>query len=309
MYTMDDMDKLVQLGLAKRKDRGNLSIYKYSRKAHFDRQAWADHQSLYECRGHVYDNVTREIVQIAPKKSFNYKENGHWANVPDDTLVFAFKKFNGFLACLTIHNDEWVLSTTGSLESDYTAMAAEKLHEILKYDPCDFEEFTNSNVKITKGDLVNFTVYFEICHENDPHVVTEDTGAFMLGARHKRTGTNLPTHHVLPGAGLTCMHFYEAKNLVKNSRLEGLMVFCADDYAKSHCCKLKSPYYVGKKMLIRMTPKQYEKYLDDDRHLKARIDPRFHEFMDNTVSHPHWGTLTEQERSAIIERHFDEKGW
>ena len=68
---------LVNRGLARMKNDGKFTTFKYHRRAMYD-YLWFVDTDLMECRGHVYDSVTKELVQAAPRKSFNYLENDYW---------------------------------------------------------------------------------------------------------------------------------------------------------------------------------------------------------------------------------------
>ena len=83
MLTMQQQEALVSQGLAKKKINEELGLvtYKYAKKVMYD-YLWDKHPELLMCRGHVYDVNTGKLVIAAPKKSFNYLENGTWKDKP-----------------------------------------------------------------------------------------------------------------------------------------------------------------------------------------------------------------------------------
>lgn len=131
MLNYDQQMNLVNRGLATMKNDGKYTTFKYARKAMYE-YLWFEVPDLMECRGHVYDNATHELVQAAPRKSFNYLERGWWANASRTTQVEMYKKINGYMACATIHNGELVVSTTGTTTSDYAKWAKELIEKKLE---------------------------------------------------------------------------------------------------------------------------------------------------------------------------------
>lgn len=275
--TLEYVRDLVQQKLAIEKIDGNLSTFKYARKVHFD-NLWDKVPFMKEIRGIVYDNRTGELVQAPPQKSFNYLENGHWKDLPLDTPVIAYKKYNGFMACATMHNDEIVVSTTGTTNSDYAKWARE---EILKAGSENY--------------LVDFyTTLYEITLPQDPHIILEDFGAIVLGHRHKALGIFTPAGTQVFGTLGSLL------KLVGEVKHEGFMVYTAD----GRCCKLKSPYYLGKKKLMRMTDKVIDAMYQDSSAVKVNLHSMWHPVVDRIVSsYPQgvWSAVYDQSRREVIE--------
>lgn len=229
--TYEHMQALVAAGYATVKTDGIFDTFKYSRKVMYE-NLWNKVPGILECRGHVYDNRNGNLVQAAPTKSFNYGENGWWSDVADDTPVVMYKKYNGFMAAVTKYEDQILVSTTGSTTSDYVRMAKEKL---------------------SMGWLNNLTgkctVLYEVIHEDDPHIVDEGQArAVYLGVREKTNGMWHPFNVI------EFTTFKQAYEIAAYDQGEGFMVYKEGD--TSSVCKLKTPYYVGKKILMRMTPKK-----------------------------------------------------
>lgn len=231
--TYQHMQALVSQGFATVKTDGIFDTFKYSRKVMYE-NLWNKIPGILECRGHVYDNTTGALVQAAPTKSFNYLENGHWQDVSLATRVVMFKKYNGFMAAATIYNDQQVISSTGTTSSDFVKLAKKHID------------------KHCFGGLLDkqSTVLFEILDESDPHIVDEGfASAVALGWRYKDLGDWYPQ-----GMTTACT-LSEALQIASKDRGEGFMVYEMNKLATGEVCKIKTPYYIGKKILMRMTPK------------------------------------------------------
>lgn len=282
LNTYDQQMNLVQRGLATMKNDGKYTTFKYARKAMYD-YLWYKEPSLLECRGHVYDNITKEIVQAAPRKSFNYLERGYWSDIPLDTSVRIFKKINGFMACATMHNEKLVVSTTGTTTSEYAKWAKELIER-------DFKLY----------DMVidpTITTLFEVVVPQDPHIVDERQGLHLLGVREKATGKYWPM-----GENKACT-LGEALEITEKDRGEGFMAFLEDsEYA--NVCKIKTPYYVGKKKLMRMTAKNAELMYTQTRSIENQL-PEMWKFAPQMILEHHskevWSRMSDQERRKFLE--------
>ena len=243
MLSFDQQMLLVNRGLAVMKNDGKFTTFKYHRRAMYE-YLWFSEYDLMECRGHVYDSNTKELVQAAPRKSFNYKEHGvWWAAAGLDTKVEVYKKINGYMACATLHNGELLVSTTGSTTSEYAQWAKELI----------VKDYGLYDIIIDK----DTSVLFEVVVPQDPHIVEERYGLHLLGMREKSNG------HFHPNNPVGTMTLQEAINMAETDRGEGFMVYRVDDKSKLAPCKLKTPYYVGKKKLMRMTAKNVNAMYDN----------------------------------------------
>lgn len=238
MNTYGQQLDLVQRGLAHVSINANLSTFKYSRKVMYD-YLWHTEPLLLECRGHTYDNQNGTLVQLPFRKSFNYLEDNYWADVPLDTPVQMYKKYNGFMAAATLYDDQLIVSTSGTTDSSYADIARKHI------------ETLDSSVRplvISKG----WTALFEIIDPEDPHIVEEAYKLRYLGCRAKDTGQFLPS-----GDYIECS-LGRAMEITQEDRGEGFMVYRLDDEMRLSPCKMKTPYYVGKKKLMRMTPNKID---------------------------------------------------
>jgi predicted kinase len=164
-----DVSDLVKNKFVNSRGNAELNILKYTKTA-FSKQEFNDKRML-DCRGVVIDG-DNQIAQLPFRKIFNHGEK--FAPIIDgNSIVCGVHKLNGFMLSLSIHNNKLLWSTSGSLQNQHIEMGREFL--------CD-EDF------YIKGIERNFTYIFEICHPSDPHIVKEEFGAYLIGARLKDGG-------------------------------------------------------------------------------------------------------------------------
>lgn len=232
MNTYAQMQALVAAKLATVSTNQHLDTFKYAKRVMFD-YLWDTDPALLEVRGHSYDNRTGELVVAAPRKSFNYLENGWWKDVPLDTPVIAYKKYNGFMACVSKHEGEVVVSTTGSTKSDFVGYAKEYLPNLGWLTP-------------------DYTLLYEIVHPDNPHIVEEPIGAHYLGCRSEIDGAFIPygkPEDIYVGTLKGILAVAEVNTG------EGFIAYTLDDHSRLSPVKIKTPYYVGKKKLMRLSKK------------------------------------------------------
>lgn len=290
LLTYEQQMHLVNRGLATLKNDGKYTTFKYARKAMYD-YLWYKVPDLLECRGHVYDNHTKQLVQAAPSKSFNYLERGYWKDVPLDTPVEMYKKINGFMACVTIYDGELLVSTTGTTTSDYAMWARELV--VQNYD--------------TYKTVLNYynTCLFEVVVPQDPHIVQEREGLHFLGVREKDTGDFYPM-----GMGtdspIRCT-LEQALKIAKYDRGEGFMMYriqADGTYDYNNCCKLKTDYYVGKKKLMRMTVRNVEIMYKNGFETANTLPDMWYDvprMIVTTVDKNTWLDMSDQQRRVILE--------
>ena len=285
MLNFDEQMNLVNRGLAIMKNDGKFTTFKYHRRAMYD-YLWFVDTDLMECRGHVYDSVTKELVQAAPRKSFNYLENDYWWSAVElDTPVEVYKKINGYMACATIHNGELLVSTTGSTTSEYAQWAK----ALIEADYALYDLVIDSDT----------STLFEVVVPQDPHIVTERMGLHLLGFREKVSGAFHPNNLV------GVMTLAEAIAMAEIDRGEGFMVYRADCKEKLAPCKLKTPYYVGKKKLMRMSAKNVTAMYDNPVHTSLTLPEMWQgvaSAITMTFSHASWLSKTDQQRRVVLEQ-------
>lgn len=306
---MIDRKGLVDSGLVNEKtfsDYPDLRMYKYKNKV-FYKGLWNVHPDITECRGLVLD-TSGNVVVLPFKKVFNYKENG--TKFPKNSVVKLVEKKNGFFAAASLYNNEVLVSTTGSLDSPFTKMAKEML---------DLESVEQGLKGMDEALAMKGTMMFEICHKNDPHIVKEDHGVYLIGFRVHNSGLLVP-EEVLDRIAYACnaesgkewmfrpnheyCTFKQALKKVKDCRHEGYMVY---KKGSRKVLKLKSPHYLTKKFLMRMSDSKVEFMFDNREKFKETIDEEFYDvvnFVTNRYSLHNWTSKTDQERRKIIEHYF-----
>lgn len=297
IITIEQMRSLVERGLAREKvDSNGYSTFKYHNKV-FYKNLWGTDAALLECRGIVFDE-NHEVAQRPFKKVFNLGENGTGDDIDDEHEVLAVRKVNGFMASASSHKGDFLVSTTGTTTSDFADMAREYLIDYIDV----FEQSPD------------YTFIFEICDSDDPHIVEEMPGAYLLGVRHKATGYMLPYRLVHSAAhdewGMNAPEFVqttfgEAKRLAKEVDHEGFMLYL--NGPDNHMIKIKSPHYLSKKALMRMGKRSADMMFDNPQVFRERLDEEFygiHQHLLRVSTKEAWKGADEQDRRWYIEDFF-----
>jgi hypothetical protein len=284
---------LEKAGLVRSRTYANgLTIHKYDHKVFF-KNLWNTDSRLLQARGTVTDKDGRVVV-LPFDKVFNYQENG--TDVPMEAEVSATYKVNGFMLAVTrdpVHGV--VYSTTGTLDSDFVKLGIQTLKD---------QGITSQML----GILTGFTYLFEICHPSDPHIIPEISGAYLIGMRNVSTGTNF-TEDLLDREAfrlglLRPIHFIGTfKEVLEMSRTvehEGFMI--RDAESGKYLCKIKSPYYLTKKFLMRMGDAKVDALYSDN--FRQTIDEEYYDLVDSitrTTPIDEWKEFSDQQRRHIIE--------
>jgi hypothetical protein len=292
-------EALIKAGLVKQKRYENgLSVFKYARKVFYDR-LWETDDLLLEARGMVLDDAGNKVIWPFTKV-FNYLENNAGADLWKDTEIIAPRKVNGFMAACRMYKGELIVSTTGSLDSDFVALA--RTH-IEKLDISKLRPF--------------LTYIFEICDPSDPHIVEEEEGAYLIGAR--RMGDSHPMAHecqlddlAVEIGAMRPEVFYGTFgalwDMVKDCKHEGWMVRLAD--TEETVMKIKSPHYLAKKFLMRMGNKKVDQMFDNKDEFLKTIDEEFYaivHYITRWWDKEKWKETDEAGRRAIIEKYFEKE--
>ena len=285
MNTYAQMQALVAAKLATVSTNQHLDTFKYAKRVMFD-YLWDTDPALLEVRGHSYDNRTGELVVAAPRKSFNYLENGWWKDVPLDTPVVAYKKFNGFMACVSKYEGKTLVSTTGSTKSDFVKLAKDYIAVE------DFEWLSD-----------DITLLYEVVHPKDPHIVDEPIGAHYLGYRSKNNGVFSPygeSEYTLIGT------LKEALEIAENDRIEGFMIYnLQHDPDRLSPAKIKTPYYIGKKKLMRLSKKNSDIMYNDPVKFAQALPKMWQDVPEELVAmypNGYWNEMPEWFRRGELEQ-------
>ena len=261
----------------------DLSVVKYKRKVFYD-NLWTP--ELMELRGLVIDRDWNVIVRPFTKV-FNRGERG--TDIPLDMPVIAVRKVNGFMAAVTNTKKYGVIvSTTGSLDSPFVDMAKEML-------PVWCSTLQSSH---------HYTYLFEICHPNDPHIVTEQPGAYLIGIRYVYSGyeeqeSELDDVSTMRPEWKYCL-FRDVLEMSKTCKHEGYMVRAENGTV----LKLKSPYYLTKKFFARVNSNKLTPgWLTQNKHT---FDEEFYPLIDNILENlEKFQALDETQRKQYIEDYLN----
>lgn len=265
-----------------------LSVLKYSKRVFFD-GLWNDY--LEECRGLVIDRDWN-LVSYPFTKVYNYGVESRAPRLPGDTVVDAYRKVNGFMVAVTWHGDDILVSTTGSLDSPYVALARELIEPNLEL------------YRETCRAYDRYTFMFECVHPSDPHIVPEVSGMYLLGLRPKVLGAPLVVSNALAekfGAFAvehTRCTVDELQETVRRVQHEGFVFYTEDGV----CSKIKSPHYLVSKFVSR-NPRT-DKLMRPN--IKQSLDEEYYPLIDAIQANiTEFTALDEQSRLAWVRRFLE----
>lgn len=226
-----------------------LFVLKYAKQVFF-KALWNDY--LEECRGTVIDRDFNVIVRPFTK-IYNHGVEDRAPQFKPDDVVMAYDKVNGFMASVTTYNGELIVSTTGSLDSDFAVMAEEMILETA--DVAVMKDFCQDG---------KVTLLFEVCHPSDPHIIPEQKGLYFLGYRDNTWDSTMQhmayetvaihdivaaAHYmkVNPVPSYSVTTVAELEEEMKTSTREGVVFYHLDGRA----AKIKTKYYLTQKLLAR----------------------------------------------------------
>jgi hypothetical protein len=281
-------------GLVNMKEAGDgIYVLKYKKRVFYD-NLWNDY--IAECRGTIVD-ADFNLVAYPFTKIYNYGIEKEAPVLADDVEVTAFRKVNGFMVAVTWHNGDVLVSTTGSTDSDYVRMAKEMM---VKHMP-----WTDWQLAFNRTDMDNLTVMFECVHPDDPHIVPEQPGMYVLGYRDNVWGSKVGHNRsILEGMAVSFnCHVPEhykvtlgkLKTMARECRHEGFVFYTADGVS----AKIKSPYYLTSKWVAR-NPRT-DKLVDLNKDIKHNLDEEYFPLVDairaNIVEYT---AMDEQSRLAWV---------
>ena len=199
-----------------------------------------------------------------------------------------------------------VISTTGSLDSDFVDMAREKITP----QALDYIRETTS--------VENSTFLFEIVHEKDPHIIQDTPGAYLLGSRW--VDDLWPYHSSIMkektldivATRMQVMRpewgFNKFSEVVEISNMpwigEGVVVY---GQTSNQALKIKSKNYLVMKFLARKGPEKLMKLLDSDS-VFEQFDEEFYPLINQVRGETkYFSNLNEQDRLNYIRKFFGEQ--
>jgi hypothetical protein len=272
-----------------------LFVLKYARSVFYDHK-WGQHELIKECRGLIVDADYNVVIRPFTK-IYNYLEEGAGKTWGDNSLLLITKKINGFMAAATNVNGKLIVSTTGSLDSDFVGYAKTYL------DKLDVNTLA-----------LGFTYMFEIVHPDDPHIIPEEIGAhFLAVVSHDDGETSYKFDFMVKviddalidfeSTGIilgddehlsSITKFSELKEMGRQCKHEG---FVAVNVATGETLKMKSPYYLASKALARKA--------DIFKLNKEFIDEEYHDLVDHLKKMESWVEMEEQDRLEFIRNYFN----
>lgn len=267
-----------------------LFVLKYHKRV-FWKNLWTP--ELQEMRGLVVD-ADYNIVIHPFTKVYNRFEND--TDIPLDEEVTAVRKVNGFMAAMTnVEGYGTIVSTTGSLDSDFAKLAETYLLPFSREVPDDAMCYLNKKI----------TYIFEICDPSDPHIVPEEAGAYLIGARNLNSGEML-SEHVLDKVAvrdgwkrpetITGKTFGEIVDMTNSCNHEGFMVHGKDTYLK-----MKSPHYLMLKLFARMSEKKFQTDWLDSQQAREWVDEEYYPMLDYvSANRETFHGLAEQDRLQFL---------
>jgi hypothetical protein len=274
MMFKDELKEYVATsGLVSMKPAGDgIYVLKYKKKVFYD-NLWNDY--IAECRGTIVD-ADFNLVAYPFTKIYNYGIEKEAPVLADDVEVTAFRKVNGFMVSVTWYNGDVLVSTTGSTDSDYVSMAKEMMLTHMTWE--------DWRLACAGSDVEDMTVMFECVHPDDPHIVPEEPGMYVLGYRDNVWGSKVGHHRsILEGmaVGFNCLvpeHYKvslgKLKTMTKECRHEGYVFYTADGVS----AKIKSPYYLTSKWVAR-NPRT-DKLVDLNKDIKHQLDEEYYPLVD-----------------------------
>lgn len=288
-----------QVTLKSHVDYPNLKLVKYKREVFF-KGLWNEVTKV--SRGCVIDTNTHKFVVRPFDKVFNVGENK--TNIKKDRLVRAVRKMNGFMGCVTHSSllSDILYTTTGSFDSEFVDMIKDKIGE---------HEMFNSYINSPDCKHKDKTFIFEICHENDPHIITETHGVYLIGVRDVNTGEYFKESELDDFARhfglMRPEHFLDTfENVVKlcnSCTHEGFMI--KDDTTEEYIAKLKSPYYLSKKFFMRANTKT----IFNTENYKERVDEEYYHVIEKIrrdYNVDTWEVLTVDDKLSYLTDVFND---
>ena len=269
-------------------------VLKYKKKVFYD-NLWNEY--IAECRGSIVDKDFN-LVAYPFTKIYNYGIEKEAPVLSPDTKLTAYRKINGFMVACTWYRDDVLISTTGSTDSPYVTMAREMIGDNI--------ERYRKTCKHYEGN----TFMFECVHKDDPHIVPEKSGMYLLGMRKNEwcspIEANAAILMLLQNAFRTNIveSFYTSMGQllenVKNVRHEGYVFYTEDGVS----AKIKSPYYLTSKWVAR-NPRT-DKLVDLNKDIKHNLDEEYFPLVDAIRSNiVEYTSMDEQARLSWVRNYLE----
>lgn len=247
-------------------------VLKYSRRVFYD-GLW--NEFLENCRGTIVD-AEFNVVSRPFTKIYNYGIESQAPQISADQEVVAYRKVNGFMVAMTWYNNDILVSTTGSTDSEFVQLAKEIM--LTENTWSQWQQFVQSQH--------GYTLLFECVHPSNRHVVVELPGMYLLAKRQNSwnsvfDGFNSQLELCELAKQINCSVPYSYKTtmsviqkMCETAKHEGYVVYLKDGTAT----KIKTPYYLTLKWLAR-NPRT-DKIVNTQHDIKLQIDEEYHPLVD-----------------------------
>jgi hypothetical protein len=297
----DELKKYVESSnLVNMKECGDgIYVLKYKKRVFYD-NLWNEY--IAECRGSIVDKDFN-LVSYPFTKIYNYGIEKEAPVLDDSTQVTAFRKVNGFMIAVTVHNGELLISTTGSTDNDYVNYAKEMM---VTHAP-----IADWLMTLNTADTAGMTFMFECVHPSDPHIVPEKPGMYLLGYRENSWGSKVGHNPFVIQDLASMLNCFRAesittnmirlKELAKECKHEGYVFYTADGVS----AKIKSPYYLTSKWVAR-NPRT-DKLMDLNKDIKHQLDEEYYPLVDAIRANIVEYTAMDEQSRLVWVRNFVEK--
>lgn len=255
-----------------------LFVAKYTKQV-FYKNLW--NQELEHCRGLVLD-ADFNIVSYPFTKIYNYGIENRAPKFAENEMLKAYRKVNGFMAAITWYNGDILVSTTGSLDSKFVDYVW---------------EFIDEEIREMVSGMPNYTFMYECVHRDDPHIIPEQEGLYLLGYRYKEINSFIWTDICELAFRGTIS---EVEKAAKECKHEGFVFYAQDGRA----AKIKSPYYLIQKFVAR-NPRT-DKLMRPD--IKASMDEEYYPLIDAIQANIEMYTSLDEQARLEWVRNFFENG-
>lgn len=262
-----------------KKVENGMVVTKYSRKCFYN-NFWPS--ECLQARGHIYDEETGRMIVRPFDKIFNLGENKTKPKTKGP--YFVQLKMNGFLGVVTKYKDKIIYSTTGSTTSDFA-----------KYVQREIEKIPGLKESFWEG----FTYLFEICIPEDPHIIPEKHGIYLLCRRHISTGICYPFPAELQKFKLNVPYYIMSniEDLHKAQNVEGYVIWEPHIYHPT--LKIKTTDYLVRKFIARGNAEKKAKIFDDQVNKFKVFDDEemvpYVEYIRNNFTKEQFMNMSEQE--------------
>jgi hypothetical protein len=235
-------------------------------------------------------------------KIYNYGIEKAAPVLSDATRVTVFKKVNGFMVAITVYKGELLISTTGLTDNDYVNYAKEMM---VKHAPMPDWLMT-----LNTADTEGMTFMFECVHPNDPHIIPEKPGMYLLGYRENSWNSKVGHDPFVIQDLAAMLNCYSPQSLTtsvgqlvaltKEVKHEGFVAYTEAGVS----FKIKSPYYLTSKWVSR-NPRT-DKLVDLNKDIKHNLDEEYYPLVDairaNIVEYT---AMDEQARLAWVRNYME----